>query len=67
MGGIGALLGFVVLVALLWSRISAERRQEEREDCSTTNQSLRQLPWRAPRAIDAAPAEGSGKQISHRR
>ena len=66
MGGIGALVGFFILVALLWSRISAERRQEEREDCSTTNESYRQLPWRAPRVIDAAPPEGSGKQISHR-
>jgi hypothetical protein len=39
MSEIGAVVGFLLLVALLWSRIAAEQRQEEREDHSTARTS----------------------------
>ncbi len=43
MSEIGAVVGFLVLMALLWSRISAERRQEEREERLTAKASYRPL------------------------
>jgi hypothetical protein len=39
MSEIGAVVGFLLLVALLWSRIAAEQRQQEREDHSTAQTS----------------------------
>jgi hypothetical protein len=56
MSEIGAVVGFLILMALLWSRMAAERR----EDHSTTEAS-RSLPWRAPQVIDTV-AEGERKK-----
>jgi hypothetical protein len=43
MSEIGAVVGFFILQALLWSRISAEQRQAER-DCRFTPQTSAEKP-----------------------
>jgi hypothetical protein len=53
MSEIGAVAGFFILEALLWSRISAERRQAERESGS------------APKTSSDMPAVATGGGTSN--
>jgi len=53
MSEIGVGIGFLILVLLLWSRLSAQRRRKKHEYRPTAKSSHRALPWRAPQVIDA--------------